>query len=39
MLKFFDVDGDLVLCNNNGLLMTELSIEHKIEEWCLFIAS
>ena len=32
--KFFDIDGDLVFCNNTGMLMTEVSIEHKQKmEW------
>ena len=39
MLEYFDLDGDLVFCNDIGMLMTELSIEHKTEEWCLLIAS
>ena len=36
--KFFDIDGDLVFCNNSGMSMTEVSIEHKTEEWRLFLA-
>ena len=27
--KFFDIDGDLVFCDNVDMLMTDVSIEHK----------
>ena len=36
--NFFDIDSDLVFCNNIGMSMTEVSIELKTEEWHLFIA-
>ena len=37
-VRILYMDGDLVFCNNVGMLMTEVSIEHKTEEWRLFIA-
>ena len=36
---FFSLDGDIAFCNDIGSVLKVLDIEHKVEEWRLFIDS
>lgn len=36
---FFSKQEDLTFCNNVVSLMESLGVEHKTEDWCLFIDS